>query len=144
MLYRVTDLRVIQRDLENLDNWGDLNKVTVNIKKTKCMTFGSNHKIKNAEYIPILLTVLATVGTYKYLGIFLDSNVAYYTHINEGMRMTSHKVHQLSRLKFYINKATALQVYNSMILPYFDYGDVLFMTATQKQLDRLQKMQNWL
>ncbi len=38
--------------------------------------------------------------------------------------------------------ATLLQLYNAIVVPHFDYGDKVYESCTQNNLDRLQKMQN--
>ncbi len=38
--------------------------------------------------------------------------------------------------------ATLLQLYNAIVVPHFDYGDIMYESCTQNNLDRLQKMQN--
>ncbi len=38
--------------------------------------------------------------------------------------------------------ATLLQLYNAILVPHFDYGDIVYESCTQNNLDRLQKMQN--
>ena len=48
----------------------------------------------------------------------------------------------LAKLKRYLKDDTALLIYKSMILPYFDYADVIFCKANKKDLDKLQKLQN--
>ncbi len=38
--------------------------------------------------------------------------------------------------------ATLLQLYNAIVVPHFDYVDIVYESCTQNNLDRLQKMQN--
>ena len=37
---------------------------------------------------------------------------------------------------------TALKIYKSMIVPYFDYVDVIYNAASSEGLDKLQRLQN--
>ena len=37
---------------------------------------------------------------------------------------------------------SALQIYKSMLLPYFDYADVIFRKANLRDVDKLQTLQN--
>ncbi len=50
----------------------------------------------------------------------------------------SSKIGVLRRLWHIVPPATLLQLYNAIVVPHFDYGDMV----TQNNLDRLQKMQN--
>ena len=111
-------------------------------KKTKIMTFGSNRLLK--KIIPPKLTLynelLSTVKRYTYLGVTLDCCLTYNQHISETMRVVSQKIHQLAKIRKYINSHAAITIYN--ILPYLDYGDILYMMASQNLLQKLQRLQN--
>ena len=41
-----------------------------------------------------------------------------------------------------MTESVALKVYKSMILPYFDYGDVIYNSSFKEGLDKLQRLQN--
>ena len=48
----------------------------------------------------------------------------------------------LSRLRYTLNLSNMKIVYNAIILPIFDYGDILYGNAATKYTDQLQKLQN--
>ena len=48
----------------------------------------------------------------------------------------------LAKLKKYFMNDSALQIYKSMLLPYFDYADVIFDKANLKDINKLQTLQN--
>ena len=54
----------------------------------------------------------------------------------------SYKITLLGKLRKYLNNEVALLLYRSMILPYFDYADVIFHRANVKETGRLQILQN--
>ena len=68
-------------------------------------------KMKNQE--------LNYVKTYKYLGIILDQSLSYNPQINETIKLTSHKVYQLSIIRKYLTKNAAITIYKSMIFTLF-------------------------
>lgn len=41
-----------------------------------------------------------------------------------------------------MNQETTLMLYKTLIVPLFDYGDIIYMNTTNEQMDRLQKLQN--
>ena len=72
----------------------------------------------------------------------LDSGLHFETHAKECIRLVSHKIFLLSKIRRFLNKHQALTIYRSKIMPYFDYGDI-FLTGIQvKTRDMLQKIQN--
>ena len=45
-----------------------------------------------------------------------------------------------SKIRRYLNIKSALAIYKSMILPYFDYGDIIFMSANIQEIKKLDKL----
>ena len=72
----------------------------------------------------------------------MDSTLTYNIHISSLIRMVTHKVSMLGKVKKYLRDDAALQIYRSMILPYLDYAYVIFDKAYSKDLDKLQRLQN--
>ena len=64
----------IQEDLNNISQWCQENKMTINIKKTKLMHFGSRATLRRINTQPVSLQGqdIENVHHYKYLGIYLD------------------------------------------------------------------------
>ena len=82
------------------------------------------------------------VTSYPYLGIKLDNKLTFELHIKETLKLVSHKLFLLSKIRKYLTKKQALTIFKSKILPYFDYGDIFCIGSHEKSLDKLQKMQN--
>ena len=134
----------LQTSIDLFVNWCSVNQLTINIKKTKTMVFGSRQRVKKAGHINIKINneSLKQVPSYKYLGLTLDSTLNYNQHIQSVLRLVLHKLHLLSKLKRYINDNVARCIYKSMLLPYFDYADVIYNKANATLLDKLQRLQN--
>ena len=137
--------RKLQSNLDGFYKWCLENKLTVNIKKTKVMVFGTRYRVKKAHKsvkITINNRKLQMVPSFRYLGILLDSTLSYRQHISSVIRTVLHKVTLLSKVKRYLNNDVALQIYKSMILPYIDYADVIFAKSGVTELNKLQRLQN--
>ena len=134
----------LQKDLDTLVAWCNKNGLTINTKKTKGMIFGTKKQLRRTVLPKLKMKnqELNYVKTYKYLGIILDQSLSYNPHINETIKLTSHKVYQLSIIRKYLTKNAAITIYKSMILPYFDYGDVFLINANQQLLGKIQRIQN--
>ena len=85
---------------------------------------------------------LQTVPTYKYLGFTLDSVLSFNGQVNDIISMVMYKLNLLSKIRKYLSVSSALKVYKTMILPYFDYDDIIYGTAGKEGLDKLQRLQN--
>ena len=121
-----------------------MNALTINIKKTKFMIFGTRSKVKKAKHLKLEISKqpLQKVPSYKYLGVTLDSVLSYSNHISTVLNTVSHKAYILSKIRNFITTYSSIRTYKSMILPYFDYADIVFDKANQSDLDKLQRMQN--
>ena len=136
----------LQLSLDKFSNWCQINKLTINTKKSKLMTFGSRSKIKKAQNVRIKLAgeYFKKVPTFKYLGLILDPTLNYNHHISYVVKTVLYKLSLLAKLKKYLNDNVALQIYKSMILPYLDYADVIFQSSNSGHgdLEKLQRLQN--
>ena len=70
----------INRELEKVNTWFQLNKLTLNVEKTKCMLF---HKRRTVNPIHILLNnkAIDIVPQFNYLGIILDEHLSWKAHV---------------------------------------------------------------
>ena len=48
----------------------------------------------------------------------------------------------LSKIRQYLTRDTALQIYKTKVMPYFDYGDILYMGTHKETTTKLQRLQN--
>ena len=134
----------LQASLNKFSKWCSANVLTINTKKTKVMTFGSRSKVKKCKGVRIMLKgeALKLVPTYKYLGFILDATLGYNKHIASILRCVQHKLYILGKVRRFMNKNTALKIYKTMMLPYYDYADVIFHNANNADLSKLQRLQN--
>ena len=108
------------------------------------MVFGSRQKVKKAKNATVSIGIdkLALVPSFKYLGMTLDSTLNYNQHMMSIIRTILHKLHLMSKMKRYMGNSTAISIYKSMLLPYFDYADIIFDKANAGSLKKLQTLQN--
>ena len=134
----------LQTTLNKFQKWCQMNALTINVKKTKFMIFGTRSKIKKAKKLKLQVNgqPLQQVPSYKYLGVTLDSVLSYSHHISMVINTVSHKAYILSKIRPFITTYSSIRIYKSMILPYFDYADIIIDKANQTDLDKLQRMQN--
>ena len=134
----------IQHDLNRVVNWCNLNRTTMNIKKTKSMVLGTKYMLKMARHYNILSneTEILYVDNFTYLGIKLDSKLDFESHATECLRLVWHKLYPISKVRNILNKQPALAIFKPKTLPYFDYGDIFFNKTYIRTTEKLQKLQN--
>ena len=134
----------MQADLDQLSWWCQSNGISVNVEKTKIMTFGRPQKIKDLEPFEIMFhnTPIQKVLSYKYLGITLDSQLNYKLHVKKIIANASSKLKQFQRMRSFLDKRAAILVYKSMLLPLLEYSDIFLSATTVENRKKLQILQN--
>ena len=137
-------VKQLQPALNQYAKWCHVNKLSLNANKTKLMPVGTRFKVKKARLAEVTMkgVKLQLVPTYKYLGFILDTTLSFNSYVNSVIKLVAYKANLLSKIRRYLTESTALKIYKSMIVPYFDYGDVIYNTANSEGLDKLQRLQN--
>lgn len=99
-----------------------------------------NNEIKND--VKIGNKVIEKVTKIKYLGIILDSKLSFEEQTLICAKKAASKVNFLSRISNKLTVDTKKLVYNSIILPQFDYCSTIYFTCNKEQIGMLQKIQN--
>ena len=86
--------------------------------------------------------VIDYVSSYQYLGITVDQTLNFNLHMKQIIKTVFYKLSLLQKLRRYITPMAAVRIYKSMVIPYLDYGDVLYHYSSSRLLDKLQKLQN--
>ena len=134
----------LQPALNLFTEWCKVNKLSLNVSKTMQINFGTRHKVKKASRTKLMMdnVALHIVPTYKYLGFMLDSTLSFNYHVKSVANILMYKSVLLAKIRKFLTEDVALRIYKSMILPYFDYGDVIYSSANQEGLEKLQRLQN--
>ena len=129
----------LQSDLDNVANWCKGNRLSINIRKTKSMVIGTRSMVKRRNVIPRLK--IDTYGKtidyffqYKCLGVIVDETLSFHSHLKNTIKLVAHKVFLFHKIRTNMTESASIKTYKTMILPYFDYGDIFFMNASFEQL----------
>ena len=134
----------LQQDLTSMNKWCSQKKLTINKRKTKIMCFGTKNRLKRINKPDILLNdcTLSYVDNFKYLGINLDPQLNYDLYLANVIHKVTFRSYILRKIRRYIDVSASLHIYKAMILPYIEYGDFLYHTASKKKINKLQTIQN--
>ena len=128
----------INLELLKISDWLKLNKLSLNVSKTKAMVFTTPQKNIEPPKIKIDSTPIEYVDEFNFLGIIIDKNVTWKSHIRYIRNKLSKVAAILSKLKHILPKPTLLTLYNSMFLPHINYG-ILLWGSSSESLVTLQK-----
>ena len=129
--------RIINDELNKIHEWLVLNKLSLNVKKTKYMVFSTNKKKIESPTIVLNNTEIERVSNFTFLGVTLDENLSWKSHINIIACKLSRTTGLLNKLKHTLPPYILKTLYNSLILPHLNYG----ILAWGKNCDRLLKLQ---
>jgi ribonuclease P/MRP protein subunit RPP40 len=127
--------RKINQDTPLLANWLQINRLSLNLKKTHVMVFGKKSKNQTRELsVSIEGTKLDIVKHTKFLGLILDNEISWKQHIIHISKKLAKSVGILKRARQYLNTSTLLQLYYSFLYPYLSYCCIIWGNTPQSTL----------
>ena len=131
----------INSELEKIYRWLCSNKLSLNVGKTKFACFHTAQRIVAYLELKINNFIIDRVTEFNFLGLIISSNMKWKKHIDHIALKVSKIIGIMYRLKFILPAYVLLTIYNSLILPHFNYCHLAWgsnITAGHK-LHLLQK-----
>uniref|UniRef100_A0A672FF89 Reverse transcriptase domain-containing protein n=1 Tax=Salarias fasciatus TaxID=181472 RepID=A0A672FF89_SALFA len=128
--------KVVNEELEVIKHWFDLNGLILNAKKTNFMLF-NNKKEKVKVKLEIDGVEIHRVRETKFLGVMIDDDLKWKSHINYTKGKIGKAISVLHRVKFFLNSCALLTLYNTMILPYLMYCVEVWGTTCKTYLQTI-------
>ena len=126
-MFSSNDALKLQSDMnENLSkiaSWFHENHLTLNIKKTKFMIFGTKHGLKKFNNLNVSYNGynVERVYEFKYLGVIFDPLLSWSDHVKYISVNISKRIGLIRRLKYYLPNDTLIMLANAVVMPHFDY-----------------------
>ena len=122
--------RKINYELEKVNLWLKANKLSLNLKKTKCMFF---YKRKTLPHINLSLNdvIIENVPKFNYLGIITDEHLSWNSHIEMIGLKVSKAIGIINHLKSIYPQRVLFTLYNSLIISHMLYGILLWSNTVQ-------------
>ena len=155
---------IINNELQEICNWFQANKLSVNASKTNYMVFGTHHSTRKSidinQDIDILtdsessgsrdvekvkLNVkldgvsLNRVSSTKFWGVIIDENLTWKNHIDAISKTISRNIGMLTKLKHFVPENIFYSLYCTLILPYINYGVLIWGNTCKTYLDKIFK-----
>ena len=136
----------VNLELRNLQRWLITNRLSLNIAKTEFMVIGSNQRIQALPNKQIDIEIdgksIKKVEEATSLALFIDERLSWTKHIEEISKKISLAIGALKRIRPFISESSALQIYQALILPQFDFCSPVWDELSVTLSDKLQKLQN--
>ena len=128
---------VLQCEIENVLNWFELNSMVANPAKFQIMFLGTKESISNFNIQNISVPVSDHV---KLLGIKIDSNLNFKSHINDICNKAAGKTRALLRIRPFISQNVAKSLCNAYVLSQFNYCPVIWMACDNLSNAKINKV----
>lgn len=135
-------IELMNNDLERILKWLNVNKLKLNIDKTKWMLFTKKYEKCMNMNLKIGGNEIEKVNVIKYLGVMINDKLKMDDQIKKCVVKASYKVNMLKRLSNKLTYETRKMIYNTIVQPNFEYCSTLYLNATKEQIKSMQKIQN--
>ena len=106
----------LNRDLLAEAKWLNDHKLTLNLEKIKCVLIGTNRKLESK--VALTVSIFDTI-----LEIFILSDFTWTNHVEYIADKINQRLGLLNRIKPF---SARLLFYNSLVIPLFDYEDLVW------------------
>ena len=108
---------VINEQLDKVSTWMKSNTIVLNSKKTKHMLFHKHNKVVPTLELKINDSSIDQVSTFNFLGLHINSQLTWQTHIDEIFKKISRVIGLIYKLQYILPRIILLSLYNTLILP---------------------------
>lgn len=138
-IYDQNDCLSLQRDLNNLKVYCDVNSLKLNPLKCKCLRITNNTK-DNFIY-EINGNRLSNVDEAKYLGVIYDRKMLFNKHLDSLIEKALRKYRTLQFVNKRLNGFTFIKLFRTYIQPIYEFcNQYITLTKTQsKKIEMLQR-----
>ena len=137
----------LQSCLVSVQNWMLSNKLKLNPDKTEFLLIG--HKQQREKYLSMFPVTLMDVETKparsaRNLGVMFDHDFNFRLHISHVCRSCFYHMRDIRRIRRYLSLENAKTLAHAMVTSRLDYCNSLLYGIADKNINRLQRVQNCL
>ena len=124
----------LNKDLRNVQEWLQCNKLSLNVLITHYMVFTPRKKLINDIDIKIHDVQIQRVSATKFLGVQIDVQLTWKTHIEYTCKKSSNVLAFFAKQEKKWYKSTLIALYYSFAYPYFIYCNHVWGKITHPAL----------
>ena len=133
-------VRIFNEELDKVGNWLVTNRLSLNFQKTVAINFSLRNVITEPK-LKINNHYFDYVDSTKYLGVILDKKLSFREHITSICDKISKNVGLIYRISLCSPKFILKCLYNSLVLPYLMYCNVIWGGAAEIHVNKLLLLQ---
>ena len=135
----------MNKELKSVFTWFKINKLSINIDKTKLTIFypTSKKRFMNTKFLELFIDgiTLERETVTKFLGVIIDENVTWKAHINTISTKISKSIGILYRARLIIPRKQLNQLYFSFVHCYLNYANIAWGSTQKNKLSTLYRQQ---
>ncbi|GFY33810.1 putative RNA-directed DNA polymerase from transposon X-element [Trichonephila clavipes] len=139
-----SDMRMIERQLQtavnNIVKWCDSNGHSISASKSCCVHFCRKRGIHPDPEIRIRAVQIPVVPDVRFLGVIFDRRLTFFPHILQLRKRCEKSLNLLkvlSNTSWGADRTSLLRVYQAIVLSRIDYGCVVYGSACNSTLQKL-------
>ena len=121
----------MQIELLIVKKWLDLNKLSLNIEKTQYLVFDN---VSENEFILVNDILIYECKQTKYLGLIVDNKLSFAGHIEYMKKKIVKRINAMYKSKSFLPLHYRKMFANALVLPVFDYLDIIYNKACKSRL----------
>lgn len=127
-----------------MNDWVDMNKLVLNVKKTKVMLIGSVRKKQTLPCLQLMKngTMIEQIDEIRLLGVQFDSNLSWTLHISNLCKKLAQTAVMVGRIAKYLPIKIIRQVTHTLIASQVNYCAAVWGNAGVGEISRLEAAQN--
>jgi hypothetical protein len=135
--------QVINTEFQHINEWIQLNKLSVNISKTSYMVMSPSSRKCNLIDCKVQLggQYIDRVNHTTFLGVIIEDTLTWNLHVNNICNKVSKSMGILYRARQVLYGQTLLTLYNALIKPHFMYCITVWGNTCKTYLHKLHLMQ---
>ena len=143
--------RYMNHDLANLVQWLRANKISLNTKKTVLILFKTprtnfckQNNLHLSKYLNFRISgqKLYPSKEINYLGIIIDENLSFKSHLNQLSIKLGRANGMLAKIRHYVNFETTINIYHAIFGCHLRYACQIWGQANKSPLDKIRSLQN--
>ena len=128
--------QMLKEDLASVAEWLNEHNLTLNEAKSKFLIIGSSQRLKSLEKTSLQICgeFLDKADCYKYLGVIINETLTWSDYVDYISTKVNQRLGILRRIKHLLPIQTRELYIKSMILPLFNYSDIVWGDKHNKTL----------
>ena len=134
-----------EKERESVGQWLIANKLSLNIVKTEYLLVCFSYKSAQLA-LPLQIKLgddpIKRVKVSKSLGVYIDEHLSWSNHIDQIAKKISSGLASLKQVRPFVPTEVLISILKALILPYFDYCDIVWAGLNKGLSERIDKLYN--